>query len=125
MRRPTTMLASAASAALAALAVTVAAPAIGDDGPSTDTGGKPAAPDRGDVRVCLVRHGAPVGAGDDPAEVKRWVVEHSQDASGRDVVKACGIGVPGDPPPDLCKPGEPNEAPDTEAQPATPVKPEN
>ncbi len=81
MRRPSTMLSSAAAAAFAALAVTVAAPAIGDDGP--DSGSVD------DVAACLREHGlqdAPSGAA-----LKPWLGERlgRADTTTRSAIDAC------------------------------------
>jgi hypothetical protein len=82
VRRHSTMLASAAAAALASLAVTVAAPAIGDDG-ARDPG-----PD--DFIACLRAHGlADVPA--DIAAVKPWLNERLErgDATTERAIDAC------------------------------------
>jgi hypothetical protein len=82
------MLASAAAAALAALAVTVAAPAIGDDGP----------PDVDDFAACLRTHG--LGDVPDGAGLKPWLGERLDrgDAEATRAADACA-------PPDIRKPG--------------------
>jgi hypothetical protein len=81
MRRRSTMLSSAAAAAFAALAVTVAAPAIGDDGP--DSGSVD------DVAACLREHGlqdAPSGAA-----LKPWLGERLEraEATTSSAIDAC------------------------------------
>jgi hypothetical protein len=81
MRRRSTMLSSAAAAAFAALAVTVAAPAIGDDGP--DSGSVD------DVVACLREHGlqdAPSGAA-----LKPWLGERlvRGEATTSSAIAAC------------------------------------
>jgi hypothetical protein len=92
VRRPSTMLASATAAALAALAVTVAVPAIGDEGPS----------DVDDLAACLREHGlegAPDGAG-----LKRWLGERLErgDREALRAVDECApIRIEGPPPPEL------------------------
>jgi hypothetical protein len=96
VRRPTTMLASATAAALAALAVSVAGIAIADEGPKID---EPRVKDPGatverDLRRCLEQHGADI-EGSDPAAIKRWIVEHADDPEARDAMKACHIVWPG------------------------------
>jgi hypothetical protein len=154
MRRIPTITAAASAAALAALAVTVAMPALGNgsnDGSATAKPGVqfsgPAprfdelaaclrnhglagAPDdlslkpwlgerlqRGDaaakralaacspdepkmvapgpspeeLRTCLANHGVDV-PGDNGATLKRWLIEHGNEAQYRDALKACDIG---------------------------------
>ena len=81
MRRRSTMLSSAAAAAFAALAVTVAAPAIGDDGPDSGSAD--------DVAACLREHGlqdAPSGAA-----LKPWLGERlgRADATTSSAIDAC------------------------------------
>jgi len=143
------MMASASAAALAALAVTVAVPALGDD----DNGAQNAHPsfkemssclrahglegapedaslkpwvgerlERGDaaaeraleacspteeegvvtvkqapspdaLRACLERHGVDV-PGEGGFALKRWFVEHGDEAANRDALKACDFGPP-------------------------------
>ena len=94
MRRPSTMLASSAAAALAALAVTVAVPAFGDDG---------GPPDADDFAACLREHGLP-GAPSEATALKRWLGERL-DRRDRDAIRAmdgCApIGIGGPPPPEL------------------------
>jgi hypothetical protein len=84
MRRRSTMLSSAAAAAFAALAVTVAAPAIGDDG----------APAVDDFAACLQEHGLP----DAPsgAALKPWLNERLErgDATARTAIDACAPDGP-------------------------------
>ena len=86
MRRTSTMLSSAAAAAFAALAVTVAVPAIGDDGSGSVD----------DVAACLREHGlqdAPSGAA-----LKPWLGERlgRADATTRSAIDACAPDGPGD-----------------------------
>jgi hypothetical protein len=69
MRRIPTMIASASAAALTTLAVTVAVPAIGDDGTDTKSGGD-------GLAACLREHGLD-GAPDDAA-LKPWLAERLQ-----------------------------------------------
>jgi hypothetical protein len=138
------MLASASAAALAALAITVAVPALADDpagpkGPDDlaaclrDNGlsGAPdgedlkpwlrprlkhddaaarralekcappkptlvqrAGPSEKELRSCLTDHGIKVPGGDG-MELKRWLLEHGDDAANRDALKACHIALPG------------------------------
>ena len=139
------MLASASAAALAALAITVAVPAIADD-PSAAKGpdgladclrdhGLAGAPDGDDLkpwlsprlersdaaaeralekcapgpivverqgpseqelRSCLTDHGVAVPGGDGMA-LKRWLLEHGDDAGNRGAMKACHVAPPGKP----------------------------
>jgi hypothetical protein len=82
------MLASAAAAALAALAVTVAAPAIGDEG----------APSADDFAACLREHGledAPAGAA-----IKPWLNERLErgDRTTERAIDACAPHGPSGPP---------------------------
>jgi hypothetical protein len=90
VRRHSTMLASAAAAALASLAITVAAPAIGDDG----------SPDPDDFVACLRTHGL-ADAPSDPAALKPWLNERLErgDATTERAMDACAPhgkgGAPG------------------------------
>ena len=107
MRRIPTMMASAGAAALTTLAVTVAVPAIGDEGGG---GGSPApgptapaaapepvlkadrAADEAQLRACLKEHGAAVPdvVGGD---LKRWIIEHHTEAATAAALKACHLEV--------------------------------
>src|SRR3954451_6191525 len=58
-----------------------------------------AGPDAKELRTWLTKHGVSLPAGDDMV-LKRWVIEHGDDAANRDAMKACHMA----PPP---KPGEP------------------
>jgi len=83
------MLASAAAAALASLAVTVAAPAIGDDG----------SPDPDGFVACLHTHGL-ADAPSDPAGLKPWLGERLErgDATTERAIGACAPHGKGGPP---------------------------
>jgi hypothetical protein len=76
------MLASAAAAALAACAVTVAAPALGDGG---------GAPDKADDFVACLRDHGLGDAPSDPAALKPWLKERLErgDATAKRAVDAC------------------------------------
>lgn len=100
MGRFTTTLTSAAAAGLTALAVTVAAPAIGDDGENgkTDTaGGKVEhrdGPTPQGLKACLERHGAtgvPAWDADEGRALKQWIVAHQSDASAKTALQACDV----------------------------------
>src|ERR671925_436066 len=93
------MFAAAGAAALTALAVTVAAPAIGDSDPT--------GPD--DFVSCLRAHGlddAPSGGiafkmwlkermerGDDAVAIKRWIAAHEDDPAAREAMEACKLAA--------------------------------
>jgi hypothetical protein len=85
MRRISTMMASAGAAALTTLAVTVAVPAIGDEGGG---GGSPA-PGPAALAACLAAHGLP-GAPTDDA-LKEWLRQRldAGDATAQQALEAC------------------------------------
>jgi hypothetical protein len=85
MRRIPTMMASAGAAALTTLAVTVAVPAIGDEGGG---GGSPA-PGPAALAACLAAHGLP-GAPTDDA-LKEWLRQRldAGDATAKQALEAC------------------------------------
>jgi hypothetical protein len=94
VRRQSTMLASAAAAALAALAVTVAVPALGDEG---------GAPDAGDFAACLRAHGLP-DAPSDATALKPWLGQRLNrgDRDARKAMDECApVDISGPPPPEL------------------------
>jgi hypothetical protein len=84
MRRIPTMMASAGAAALTTLAVTVAVPAIGDEG-----GGGSPAPGPAALAACLAAHGLP-GAPTDDA-LKQWLGQRldAGDATAKQAFAAC------------------------------------
>jgi hypothetical protein len=90
VRRHSTMLASSAAAALAALAVTVAAPAIGDEG----------SPEPDDFVACLRTHGL-ADAPADVAALKPWLNERLErgDATAERAIDACAPNGKGGSPP--------------------------
>jgi hypothetical protein len=85
MRRIPTMMASAGAAALTTLAVTVAVPAIGDEGGG---GGSPA-PGPAALAACLAAHGLS-GAPTDDA-LKEWLGRRldAGDATAKQALEAC------------------------------------
>jgi hypothetical protein len=85
MRRIPTMMASAGAAALTTLAVTVAVPAIGDEGGGGSPAQGPAA-----LAACLAAHGLP-GAPTDDA-LKAWLgqrLDAGDDATAKQALEAC------------------------------------
>jgi hypothetical protein len=105
MRRLPTMLASASTAALATLAITVAVPAIADNAGGA-TGGdaktkkltkvviEQRGPSEQELRSCLTAHGVTLPAGDGRV-LKTWLLEHGDDAANRGAMKACHFEPPG------------------------------
>jgi hypothetical protein len=60
-------------------------------------GAPPAEKVDGELRECLVQHGARI-EGEGPAAIKRWIAAHEDDPSARDAMKACDIApFPGEP----------------------------
>src|SRR5215204_2820145 len=53
-------------------------------------------PDEKDVRSCLTEHGVTLPSGDG-VDLKRWLLEHGDDAANRDALKACHMAPPGKP----------------------------
>src|SRR5690349_3928498 len=88
MRSLSTVMTAATASALAALAVTVAVPALGDDG----GGGK--GDEEATIRACLKDHGATVPDGDGRA-LKMWIIGPHSGAE-EEAIRACGLY---DPPP--------------------------
>lgn len=50
-------------------------------------------PSEQELRACLSDHGVEVPAGD-PRALKRWLLEHGDDAAYRDALKACDMAPP-------------------------------
>jgi hypothetical protein len=53
-------------------------------------------PPEQEVRSCLTQHGVAIPGGDGMA-LKRWLMEHGDDAANRDAMKACHMAPPGKP----------------------------
>jgi hypothetical protein len=51
-------------------------------------------PSENELRSCLTDHGIKVPSGDGMV-LKRWLLEHGDDAANRDALKACHIALPG------------------------------
>jgi hypothetical protein len=49
-------------------------------------------PSEQELRTCLKDHGVDV-PGDDPAALKRWIVEHHDEAASNAALKACDVGM--------------------------------
>lgn len=136
MRRIPTMMASAGAAALTALVVSVATPAIGDDGGGGGTGRgtadapKAVAPadraaDEQQLRSCLAGNGADVPAVGG-SDLKRWIIEHQQDPATAAALKACHLVIGDHPAPGGCDgdgpAGKPGDKPGAEAAKAGALK---
>ena len=99
MGRLNIMLTGAAASGLTALAVTVAAPAIGQDSapPSKDDGRvkvEQKGPTADELHDCLVNHGAkdvPAADAGEGRALKQWIVEHQKDESSRAALEACQV----------------------------------
>jgi hypothetical protein len=95
MRSLPTAVSAATAAALAALAITVTVPAIGDDNTSAKTGAGPGQvdrqPDVESIRACLKNHGASVPDGDGRV-LKDWAIGVHTSAE-KAALEACGIGT--------------------------------
>jgi hypothetical protein len=96
------MLASASVAALATLAITVAVPAIADNGGGAESGYskkvtnvviEQRGPSEQELRSCLTKHGVTLPAGDGRV-LKNWLLEHGDDAANRGAMKACHFEPP-------------------------------
>ena len=51
-------------------------------------------PSEKELRSCLTGHGIKVPSGDGMV-LKRWLLEHGDDAANRDALKACHVALPG------------------------------
>jgi hypothetical protein len=97
MSRLTTTLTSAAAAGLTALAVTVAAPASGDDTPPDKGAGTVEHREGGmaplELQACLLGNGATGVPGEEREgrALKEWIVAHQDDDSARSALKACDV----------------------------------